>query len=228
MFDMLVESAAQRPVAIGPRLLAFSAHCAVVVIAAVWSPHPIATPVGDHPSVPIDIYVAPVTPRLLTGGQAVGAPMIATSGPAPAVLTTAPDNMDLPAPEVLAPVAGNLDPRVIASGEGPHQTAALPSLEDAVMLAGEVDEPASVLLLQPPAYPRALAAAAIEGRVILEFVVDTAVHCEPGSVRVLGSTHPGFEEAAIAAVSGTRYRPAKSRGRLVRQLVHQDIAFRMR
>jgi TonB family protein len=96
-----------------------------------------------------------------------------------------------------------------------------------VSLAGEVDDPVAVAKAQPPVYPPAMAAAGISGLVRLEFVVDTVGHCEPGSVRVVSSSHPAFEEPARDAVLKTVYRPARSRGRPVRQLVNQSLVFRM-
>lgn len=84
----------------------------------------------------------------------------------------------------------------------------------------------AILLSQPaPAYPAALAALGVEGRVKLEFVIDTTGRVEPGSVRILESTHQAFEEAARGTALGASFRPARFASRPVRQLTRQAIRF---
>jgi TonB family protein len=95
-----------------------------------------------------------------------------------------------------------------------------------VPTADEVDEPVTIVKARAPVYPPSLAAAGVSGEVRLAFVVDTAGHCEPGTIRVLASTQPAFEPPAIEAVLGTVYRPARAHGLRVRQLVSQSVAFR--
>jgi TonB family protein len=89
-----------------------------------------------------------------------------------------------------------------------------------------VDDPVAVIEQPEVRYPAALAHAGIPGRVELEYVVDTLGRAEPRSVRALVSTRPEFEAAAREAVLASRYRPARLRGRLVRQLVRQTLSFR--
>lgn len=86
-------------------------------------------------------------------------------------------------------------------------------------------EPASLLSQPVPRYPPALAAIGVEGRVKVEFVIDTAGQVEPASVRVLESSHPAFEDAARATVVGASFRPARLSTRPVRQLTRQAIRF---
>lgn len=45
-------------------------------------------------------------------------------------------------------------------------------------------------------------------------------------LRTLVTTHPAFEAAAQVTVLASRYRPARLRGRVVRQLVRQTLRFR--
>jgi periplasmic protein TonB len=86
-------------------------------------------------------------------------------------------------------------------------------------------EPAVLLTQPPPRYPGALLFAQVAGAVLLEFVVDTAGRVETGSVRVVESSHRGFEDAARVAVLGARFHPATLRGRPVRQLTRQQVRF---
>jgi periplasmic protein TonB len=76
-----------------------------------------------------------------------------------------------------------------------------------------------------PRYPEALRAAGIEGRVAMEFVVDTAGRVEAGSLRVIASDAGAFVASVRAALIATRYHPALVGGRPVRQLVRQEFAF---
>jgi TonB family protein len=97
----------------------------------------------------------------------------------------------------------------------------------APLTATAVDEPVGIIRQPLPLYPSAMAQAGITGRVELASVVDSMGRVEPGSVRTLNATHPAFEAAAHASVLASRYRPARVRGRAVRQLVRQTISFRL-
>jgi TonB family protein len=64
-------------------------------------------------------------------------------------------------------------------------------------------------LWSPPlVYPDSLMNARVEGSVTLLAQVDTNGRVDPASIRVLKSTHPGFETAAVQMLAGTRFRPA--------------------
>jgi len=79
----------------------------------------------------------------------------------------------------------------------------------------------------PPAYPELLRAAGIEGRVVLQVVIDTLGRAEPAA-RVFESSNPGFDGAALACVRGARFRPGRVGGRAVRVLIRLPIAFTLR
>lgn len=79
----------------------------------------------------------------------------------------------------------------------------------------------------PPRYPEALRAANIEGLVTATFVVDTTGRAEPGSFRVLESTHPLFSSEVQDAVMRMRFYPAEIGGRKVRMLVQQSFTFKL-
>jgi TonB family protein len=96
-----------------------------------------------------------------------------------------------------------------------------------VRTADSVDDPVRVMEQPPLRYPPTLAQAGITGRVELEYVVDTSGRAEPGSLRALASTRPEFEAAARAVVLGSRYRPARLHGQVVRQLVRQTLSFQL-
>ena len=90
-----------------------------------------------------------------------------------------------------------------------------------------VDEPAVVVHQPSPRYPPALQQAGREGRVLVEFIIDTTGHLEGASLRVLESSHPGFEAAAGETIRRSVFRPAKVRGEPVRQRTIQAVTFRI-
>jgi len=90
-----------------------------------------------------------------------------------------------------------------------------------------VDEPPVFLSGPPLQYPNLLRQAGIQGRVIVRAVIDTTGRAEPGSVQVLESPHPGFDQAARNAVLQARFRGGRFRGRAVRVVITLPVNFRM-
>jgi protein TonB len=76
-----------------------------------------------------------------------------------------------------------------------------------------------------PRYPELLRQAGIDGRVVVECVVDTAGRAEPGSVRVVAATNPLFEGPAREAVAASVFRPGRLAGRAVRVRVQVPVVF---
>jgi protein TonB len=93
--------------------------------------------------------------------------------------------------------------------------------------SSEVDQPATVISQPRPRYPSVLQAAGLTGQVTIEFVIDTTGRVEPASVRIVASSHPGFESSATETILGSRFHPGKVRGMPVRQLFRQTVAFRL-
>jgi TonB family protein len=97
----------------------------------------------------------------------------------------------------------------------------------AVFTEETVDQPVELVSEPAPVYPAILQSAGLPGRVAVEFVVDTLGRVEPGSIRVIEASHPAFEVSAKDAIAAARFRPARARGSLVRQLVRQGVSFRI-
>lgn len=76
-----------------------------------------------------------------------------------------------------------------------------------------------------PRYPEILRQAGIEGRALVEVVLDTLGRAERGSMRILSSTHQLFEAPAREAVASCRYRPGRIQGRAVRVRVQVPVNF---
>jgi len=162
------------------------------------------------------------------------------SAPIPVPDWTLPDIVvpDLPVPDLDAlPVfSGPGDPSAPlgpgggaaggygAPGIGTGPTGTVPG---AVYRALTVDV-APIMLTHPALeYPALLRSAGVEGVVIVEVVIDSAGVPEPGSLRVVQASHQGFVAAATRAVLGARFRPGRARGKPVRVLIRQPIAFRL-
>ncbi|MFN8570566.1 MAG: TonB family protein [Gemmatimonadaceae bacterium] len=77
-------------------------------------------------------------------------------------------------------------------------------------------------------YPAILAAAGIEGHVVVRYVVDTLGHVETGSIATVSSTHALFERSVREALPRFRFSSAEVGGRKVRQLVEQSFGFELR
>jgi periplasmic protein TonB len=79
--------------------------------------------------------------------------------------------------------------------------------------------------VRPPTYPEALRSAGIEGKVVVEFVVDERGQPVQGSVRVVQSDNDLFADAVRVALGRLRFTPAEVGGKKVSQLVQMPFVF---
>ncbi|MGD1032261.1 MAG: TonB family protein [Opitutaceae bacterium] len=82
-----------------------------------------------------------------------------------------------------------------------------------------------VIKMVLPVYPMAFRMTRTEGNVVVDFIVDTT-----GRVRnahAVKSTHPGFSEPAVLAVSTWRFMPGCRSGRIVNTHMQVPVYFRM-
>jgi len=98
---------------------------------------------------------------------------------------------------------------------------------DGPLDASLVDRAAIARSIVTPRYPAALRARALQGEVVVRFVVDSAGRVAPGTLEVVRATHDLFADAVRAALARTRYVPAERAGRRVAQLVEQRFTFRL-
>lgn len=202
----------------------------VVIVAAVAATRalPPAGPAAT-PSVEFTVYL-PEPARTSTPGRAL--PSLPALDPG----TVPIPGGELPSFPVTVPV-GVADPgpafrilghpgtgRTTAPWPFPGGTGEVPS----VVSAAAADEAPEMLTHPPLEYPTLLREAGLEGRVLVELIVDSTGVAEAGSFRVVSSTHPGFEAAARRALLGARFRPGRWRGRPVRVLIRQPVEFRLR
>jgi TonB family protein len=89
-------------------------------------------------------------------------------------------------------------------------------------------EHAEVLTGPLPVYPDLLRQAGVQGRVVLEAVVDTTGRVLSQSIAVVSATHPGFVAPARQALLATLFRPAMVGGTAVRMRVRIPYEFAIR
>lgn len=97
------------------------------------------------------------------------------------------------------------------------------SVSEITDITPKVDEAPVPVKTPPPEYPEALKAQKISGTAVVTVVID-----EKGEViasEIKKSTHDGFGEPALAAVSHWKFSPAKLGGKAVKVRVAVPIRF---
>jgi len=186
----------------------------VVVVAALWAT------AGVHPRPPQPPMIMPLGPSPATepDAPAPGVPVIEGDVTIP----------DIPLPHVEGGVVElprvTFDPRHDSGPLFAGQTTG-----DGTPLAASLADELPEMLAGPvAAYPDLLRQAGIHGRVVLEAVIDTLGHVEPGSVVVVESAHPAFVAPAQHSLLASLFRPARVQGRAVRVRVRLAFDFVLR
>ena len=100
-----------------------------------------------------------------------------------------------------------------------------PSGDGSPIESSLADEPPVMLTGPAAAYPDLLRQAGVHGRVVLEAVIDTLGHVEPGSVVVVERAHPAFVASAQRSLVASLFRPARVMGHAVRVRVRLPFDF---
>jgi protein TonB len=138
-----------------------------------------------------------------------------------------PDFRSIPIPMTL-PKTGALIPTfwpVYSGGVSSTNTGRPPSGGLGSLLA---EEHAEVLTGPLPVYPDLLRQAGVQGRVVLEAVVDTTGRVLSQSIAVVSATNPGFVVPARRALLATLFRPAMVGAKAVPMLVRIPYEFAIR
>ncbi|HYL21087.1 MAG TPA: energy transducer TonB [Gemmatimonadales bacterium] len=143
--------------------------------------------------------------------------------PGDAVLAPVDVPPDLPPIDAVRPL--NSPPGVPASPDLVGGTPSTPD-DDGPWASAVVEEPPVLLAGRAPSYPELLRVAGIAGRVVVEAVIDTLGRAE-ATVRVVESSHAGFEGPALDYVRRAMFRPGRAHGRPVRVLVRLPVDFRL-
>jgi protein TonB len=230
VFENLLESKARKQRTFGQTLTSVLLH-GLIIFAAVKATQGVAESVKDKPVDTTMVFLKPpdqpppppppeqvvVTNPPPKGFQTVVAPTdIPKDIPPIDLKQKAFDPKDFTGKGIEGGVATG-----VVGGTGPVDVKA------EVFTEGELDDPVQQINIPTPRYPPVLQSAGIAGSVDVQYIVDTTGHAEPPSFRVLKSTHQAFEEPAREAIMKGVFKPAKFRGKLVRQLVQQRISFKI-
>ncbi len=101
-----------------------------------------------------------------------------------------------------------------------------PNPADTILNAWEADEPPRPIEYVAPEYPKEAREKGLEGRVLVEAIVD-----ENGNVidaRIRYSSNEIFNEAALAAMRKMKFKPAKRNGVPIKVKVIQPFIFKLR
>lgn len=209
-----------------PRMASFAVHTALIAAAVLATQRASTAPAPGVVELSMPWDVSQPQPDLPVSSSS---PTATTPAPAWTVLPTPSVNIspDIPPPgpgEVLpgpggdpipGPVIGNVPGDLSLAGHAP--------------LDARYVEEQPVMLAHPALnYPEVLRQAGIEGRVLVEAVLDTLGRAEPASLRVTESPNPLFDREALAVVLGSRYRPGRVDGRAVRVRIQVPVAFTIR
>jgi TonB family protein len=88
-----------------------------------------------------------------------------------------------------------------------------------------VEERPQLLSAPPLQYPDLLRRDGVEGHVEIQAVIDTLGRVEPGSVRIVKSSNPAFDQPTRQWVLKALFRPARLHGIAVRVLVNQPVDY---
>lgn len=90
-----------------------------------------------------------------------------------------------------------------------------------------VDEPPTIESAPALEYPPLLRQGGVQGRVMIQAIVDTLGRPEPTSLKILARPSTGFEQSARDHVLHTVFRPGRVKGRAVRVRVRVPIDYKI-
>ena len=165
----------------------------------------------------------------------------ASSAPAPSSASAAPSLPSFTIPRVIPPViVGDVPLPSGVIGALPVDSGALVVFDSGLgsgrpQPIGEaprdvryVDDP-PVLLSHPPIrYPETMRQAGVEGRVVVETVLDSLGRAESSLTHVTRGAGELFDREATAVVLASRYQPARMNGRAVRVRILVPVNFVLR
>jgi protein TonB len=232
MLDVLLESKAVRTKRMGGTLMSVLVHGAIItgVVALGMRPRPVDAHVPDFPTEG-PIYV-PVAPQPEPPHRGPARPLdehrsTPTPGPIPMPQF---DHITPGIPPVDLSVAPITDATEFTRGVSPQTGApdgrGLAAPADGVFEERYVERPPRILGTPvQPLFPTSLRERGINGRVSVQFVIDTLGRAEMNGLRVVESTDPLFAQSVRAVLPRYRFSPGEAGGQKVRTLVQLPFDF---
>lgn len=231
MFENLIESKQKGTRTIGQTVLSLLVHGGLI-FGAVKATQGVAETIKNRPIDTTMVFLKPPPPPPPPPDQPPP-DVIVSQNPPPKGFQTVVAPTDIP--KDIPPIDLNEKPfdpkdftgKGIEGGIAKGVVGGTGPVTGEVFLEAQLDDPVQPISIPTPRYPPVLQSAGIAGAVDLQYVVDTTGHAEPGSFKVLKTTHPAFAEPAKEAISKGVFKPAKFKGQAVRQLVQQRISFKV-
>ena len=230
MFENLIESKQKSQRTMGQTALSLVLH-GLLIFGAVRATQGVAETIRNRPVDTTMVFLKPPEPPKPPPEQPPP-DVIVAANPPPKGFQTVVAPTDIP--KDIPPVDLDEKPfdpkdftgKGVEGGIGTGVVGGTGPVTGDVFLEAQLDDPVQVISQPQPRYPPVLASAGISGRVEIQFIVDTTGHAEAGSFKVLKTSHPAFVEPARETVVKSVFKPAKFKGKPVRQLVQQAIAFK--
>jgi protein TonB len=230
MLGVLLESRGKRQRRAGGAALSVAAHVAIIAAAAVGTVQGKTTPLEKPKAVVVHLAPPPVPRDLRESRPRTPSPTIPSLPSTIAIRhVDAPTFVPkgLPAIDMTSSIGGD---SIVVGGSASAGTSSLGSLYGGESPGESRDWDVRELLMHvvtqgKPRYPESLRNAGVDGRVLVQFSVDTTGRIDPESVKILESTHDLFSRAVRDALGGFRFRPAEVGGRRVAALAQMPFEF---
>jgi periplasmic protein TonB len=222
MFEVLSQSSERGP--LGGGVASFTVHAALITAAVLATVQAKVAGVAEHVVVPLVYVERPqASPPRPAPSLIGGTPPVPGEAPRLVIPTLVPG-------AIPPPSSAPFDPGAFTAAPAPMRPApsAGPGAPEGGVIGERWVEQRPELIGHPAVvYPELLRRAGIEGRVVVEAVIDTTGRVEPRTIHVMTATNPLFAPAARAMVAGSRYRPGAVGGRPVRVRVLVPVDFRV-
>jgi len=233
MLNVLLESNAVRTKRTGGTLMSVLVHGAIVtsVVAFGMRPKPVDARVPDAPRDTI-VYI-PVEPRPEAPRRRPTGPLVEhRAAPTPIPTTPFPtlDRIPTGIPPVdvsVAPISDQTEfTRGISTGDGATDRRGLGGPAGGVLDERYVDRSPRILGNPiSPEFPTSLRDRGVNGRVSVQFVVDTLGRAELRGLRVVEASDSLFAQSVRAVLGRYRFSPGEVGGQKVRTLVQLPFDF---
>ena len=230
MLNVLLESKGVRTKRMGGTLMSVLVHGAIVtgVVSLGVRPASVDARTPDFPRE--DAIWIPVAPRPEAPRGRVAQPVEHPSTPMPALSLPKFDHV----PPGIPPIDLSAGPitdateftHVVSAGTGGGEQRRVGGPGEGVLEERYVDRPPRMLGAPPtPVFPTSLRERGVNGRVSVQFVIDTLGRAEMSGLRVIEATDPLFAQSVRAVLPRYRFSPGEVGGQKVRTLVQLPFDF---
>lgn len=226
MLDVLLESKAPHTRRIGGTLASTLLHGSIITAAVLLTVQPPHVTIKDEP--PPDIIfrtnpvpAAPVQRQATPREPVAGSPVPSMPLPPIDPVTTTVQTVEV-APIQQGPMP--IGPAIPPGGPAVGPTS-VGGPEGGVFDASLVEKAPRVLRSEQPRFPDALRARGQNGRIVVQFVVDTLGRAEMSEFKVVDATDEQLVDAVRAVLPRFRFTPGEAAGHKVRTMVALPFDF---